>query len=573
MSSAVQSFPFGILKTAATNDYHAPLFQLIVHFFTYFDNEWIYIRLFNAFLSVLNVYIFYKIGSLVKDKNTGYISALVLAVNHLAISTASFVKFYALAFLLISINIYYFIKILKYNSGYNKFAVCNILFILTSTYGFIFIFLEYLYLLISKRNKNLYKSILISSIGFILYLPVLLVQIKTNFSNIFSPHGYYSEFAPISLYNALNDYFAPFLNYCCNIQTIAAFTLLLKFIKSGQIHYLLEFIVFSAIPVIIALFFIFKSIYKNKYVRQINIISLSFLIVFIIMTKLELTGFISIYIYPFALISLISIGCGVLICNKRKIAIGVFVIYILINLSILNSYPADKRDFFRAKIYGCIEQYYKDNENVKLVVTSGGRFLKKYYKQKVIFDFDSEKINGVFQREYISLIFGKEVADKINKINAFELLKPLIINKYRNPDFEKYFIKNVYDKLQKNETVTLCFTGEENYFLDKYDDYVLWLNKMPYNPHLSKADFKFALSDYETVMDTAVLGQIINSHSYEYLIDLFDKYFKRVKFEQYTKTNNDKWIKNFEDTTDTYSTLYLAQNTTKSWIFVTYKKE
>ena len=70
MSSAVQSFPFDILKTCAKNDYHAPLYQLIVHFFTYFNPEWLYIRLFNIVLSVLNVYIFYKLGKLIKDRNT-----------------------------------------------------------------------------------------------------------------------------------------------------------------------------------------------------------------------------------------------------------------------------------------------------------------------------------------------------------------------------------------------------------------------------------------------------------------------------------------------------------------------
>ena len=110
-------------------------------------------------------------------------------------------------------------------------------------------------------------------------------------------------------------------------------------------------------------------------------------------------------------------------------------------------------------------------------------------------------------------------------------------------------------------------------FIEKYENYIQWLEDRPYNPYLSKADIKSALSDYDNYIDTAILTQIIASYSYEYLVNLLDKYFTRVKFEQYTKNNNDEWSKTYEDYSNTYSTLYLAQNATKSWIFVTYQKQ
>lgn len=572
MSSAVQSFPFGILKAAATNDYHAPLFQLIAHFFTYFNNEWIYLRIFNTILSVINVYVFYKIGCLVKGKTTGYFMALVLAVNHLAISTASFIKFYALAFLLVSMSVYYFIKILKCDNGYKKLAFCNLFLILTSTYGFIFVFLEYFYLLIFKRNKNLLYSILITSVGFLLYLPILLIQIKTNFSNIFSPHGHYVEFTLFSLYNALNDYFSPLLNYCCNLPTISGATIFLKFLKIKKIHYLIAFLIFSFLPVLTALIFMFRAIFKNEIIKRVNIISFGFLLAFILMTKFDLTGMVPIYIYPFALICLISLGFGVGEFKNKKISALLFIIYIFINLFITNCYPPQKREFFKPKLYGAIEQYYINNEHAKLLVTSGGRFVKKYYKDKIIFDFDNEKISGIFGRKFISLVYGDEIGKKINKKNAYDLIIPLILKKYRSPEFEKYFVENVYNKLQKNDSIVICFTGEENNFINEHKNYIQWLENRPYNPHLSKANLKDGLADYDNYIDTGILSHIIASYSYEYLINMLEKYFTRVKFEQYTKTADDKWVKSFEDYSNNYSTLYLAQNATKSWIFVTYKK-
>ena len=579
MSTAVQSFPFGIIKTAAENDYHAPLYQLIVHFFTHLTPEWVYIRLFNVLLSLINVYVFYKIGCLIKNKNTGYLCALVITVNHLAISTSSFVKFYALAFLLVSISLYYFIKILKYNNGYNKLGIANLFLILTSTYGFIFVFLEYFYLFFKKNNTRLYKSILISLIGFILYLPILSKQIWLNHTNIFSPHSYYVEFAPVSLYNALNDFFGPLLNYCCNLTTIVGLSVLLQFItsvKSGniQIHYLIEFILFSIIPVTIAIIFIFKSIKENCIVKEINIISLMFFVVFILLTKLEFTGFVPIYMYPMAIILLASIGIGIDDFKHKKLAICLFIVYLFSNLFISNCYPPDKREYLTPKIYNCFEQFYSENKNAKVIATSGGRFLKKYYKNKDIFEFDNEKMRGNFQREYISLIYGKEIGEKINKKNAYDLIKPIILTRYRCPDFEKYFVENVYNKVNKGERVFLAFSAEDDTsFLEKYKNYSKWLKKMKYDYHLSKATIKEALSNDVDCVDTSILTQAMEGQSYEYLIDLLEKYFKRQGFVQYTRDNNDNWIKIFEDRTNKYSTLYLAQNATNSWIFVEYQKQ
>lgn len=579
MSTAVQSFPLGILKTAATNDYHAPLYPLIAHFFTYFENEWVYLRLFNIILSLINIYVFYKVGCLIKDKNTGYILALILTVNHLEISTVSFIKFYCLAFLLVSLSTYYFIKIIKAEKGYRRLGFFNLLLILTSTYGFIFVGIEYLYLLFKSRNKKLYISILISLAGFLLYLPILVNQILLNFTNVFSPHSYYIEFAPVSLYNAINDYTAPLLNYCCNLATVVSLSVLLHFLESVrnhqiEFHYLIIFVLFSILPVVIAILFFIKGIYNNKHIKEINIVSFLFLFTFIIMTKLQLTGFVPIYIYPFAIILLISMGAGVNTFKNKKLAIALFVIYIFINLFISNCYPPDKREYLAPKLYNCVEKFYKDNPDIKLLTTSGGRFVAKYYKNKTIFDFDSEKIKGSFGKKYISLVFGDNVAKKINKKNAYDIIVPLMIKKYRSTLFEDYFVKNVYDKLNHGEKIAFCFSAEEdNTFIDKYEEYMDWIQSKPYRYRLGKATIKEAMSDEINYIDTALLSQAIESYSYEYLINLLDKYFKRIKFEQYTRLPNDTWIKVYEDNSNTYSTLYLAQNANKSWIFVTYQKQ
>ncbi len=577
MSSAVQSFPFGIIKTVATNDYHAPLYQLIAHFFTYFKQPWLYLRILNLVFSLINIYVFYKIGCILKNKKTGFFCALIITVNHLAISTVSFVKFYCAAFLLCSLIIYYLIKILKYNNGYYKFAIFNSLLILTSTYGFIFSAICYMPLFIKNKNSKLYKSSIIAIIGLLLYCPILIFQLKINFENIFSPHSAYADFSLISLFNALNDFFAPLLNYCCNLKTVSSYAVALNFAQSYtkgifNLNDLFNFIVFSLIPTAIAIYFIYRAIKKDKCNQKLFYTGSIFFIFFILLIKLELTGFIPIYLYPLALILLILLGCGAV--SDKKINIFLFLVYITVNLFISNCYPPQKRDFSGIKPYFCFEEFLRANPNSKIIATSGGRFLKKYYKDRTIFDFDEEKMEGSFQKEYISLIFGDNVSGKIDKHNIFQIFKSLAESRYRSPEFEKYFIQNVYNKINKNEEIVFSFLAQEDSpFILKQDEYLQILKNKKYNPHLTKVNYNYMISDELNYINTDLLSYFIESYSYEYLIELMDKYFKRVKFEQYTRSDNDNYIKNYEDYSNNYSTLYLAQNANKSWIFVTYIKQ
>ncbi len=573
VSTAIQSFPFGILNTAATNDYHAPLYQLIIHFFTYFNHEWVYIRIFNLLLSLINIFVFYKIGKLISNKKLGYILALIFCVNHLAISTVSFVKFYCMLFLFVTISIYYLLKILKYKKDNVKLGIINSLICLTSTYGVLLVFCEYA-LLVLKEKIKCFKSLFISLIGFILYLPIFINQFKMNYDNVFSPHSCYSEFSLVSLYIAINDFIGPLLNFCCNLITVESFKILLKWIKFGNPFYLIALIVFSIIPIIIILYCATLAFIKDKFSKNLALIWMLYLFIFIILTKLELTGFVPIYLYVLALILLVIAGIGFHNIKSKKIFSLLLGFYIFVNLFISNCYPPQKRGIEKAKKFYCIEKYFRQNPNTALIVTEDGRFIKKYYKNKKIFDFDNEKMGGLRGRKFIELVFGKEVAIKVNKNNAYDLISPLILNNYRDKAFEEYFIQNVYNNIDKNETVVLTFFNDENFpYLDEKTEYIKELKTLKYNPHLTESTIKKGLSTEPTELDTAIFSNIIATYSYEYLIDLLEKYFKRTKIEQFVRTNNDDFVKIFEDSTNKYPTKSLATYANSSWVFVTYQKQ
>ncbi|MBQ8634714.1 glycosyltransferase family 39 protein [bacterium] len=575
VSIAKQKFPFEILNAISKLDYHAPLYYLIIHPFTYLQNEWLYLRLLNLIFSLVNIFVFYKIGKLLNGKKLGYVLALILSVNHLAISTASFIKFYCLYFLLYSTSIYYLIKVIKQNKNHTKFAIMNTLCILSSTFGIVFISIEYLILHLKQKIKPT-NAIFIPSIGFLLYLPILIKQIQLNKETIISPHSSYSEFSTLAFYNFFNDYFTPLINYCCNLITIESCTYLANIFKSLQenkidILALFVFIFLSLIPVILSIFCVLKGIINNKIIKKINIISLVYFVFFIILVILEKTGFIPIYLYPCGLILLITLGVGIVSFKNKKISTAILIYLIFCQLIITNCYPPTKRGIEKAKIYYGIEKYLKNKDkNTYLIATVGGRFIKKYYKNERIIDFDSEKMKGSFNRDFINIIFDGKITPKTNKKSLKDLIKDDILEEKKSVAFENYFNKSIKNQLNKNDKIVLSFYADEYPFIFTQREIENTYSKK-YYPHLSKARIKDLASE-EIIFDSGYLSEIILTYSFNQLIEQLEKNFKRIKIEQYQKTPNDDYIKAFESYDFDKSTKWIAQNTIKGWVFITYQK-
>ena len=580
VSVAKTSFPFEIFKTIAKLDYHAPLYYFIIHFFTYFKNEYLYLRLLNLFLSLFNIFVFYKIGKLLKNKRLGYFLALALTVCHLQIATVSFVKFYCLCFLLFSINIYYSIKVIKKNKGYIALALSDLFFILSATLGVFIVFFKYLVLFFaSKEKKKIAKSFLISMIGFVFYFPILLIQTQQSFNNILSPHGNYVGFSILSTYNFLNDYFSPLINFCCNIETVSACGVLLNIIKNlinnnVDIFSIIFLIFYSILPVILALFLIFKTIKNNRLSKILFIISLLIFSFYATLSNLDIVGFIPIYIYPVGLILIILTYISIEEIKNKKIKYSILIYLILVQLTITNYYPLEKRGIDKAKIYQCFDVYFKENNinnSTPIIMTNGARFLKYYYPNKNIIDFDNEKMGATNGRAFFELIFSKENSKIANKYNIKKIIAPYILNNKIDKDFEEYFNENVVKKIKKNETIILAFNGDENPFIANKNDIIEVLNNPNYNPHLTVSNIKEGLKENPTI-DSGDMSEIILSYGYYNLINLLEKKFKRIKVEQYFYMPNEKYKKMVETTTNRYSTVYLAQNARFCWIFVTYQK-
>ena len=583
ISIAKQSFPLEILKQAALLDYHAPLYYFVAHFFTKLHHEWLYLRFFNLFLSLVNVYVFYRIGKEINNKTLGILTALFFAVNHLAISTVSFVKFYCLCFLLSSISTLFFIKSIKKEKYLKILGIINAFYCFSATLGFIFVVLQYitLYFINKSTIKNILKSFLISMLGFLIYLPALIYQSNVAFHNLLSPHCAYSGAYFTEIFGIFNDFITPFLNYCCNYNTLEANDIIYAAISSflnKKIDFLMLFasLICSIIPVLIAIFLNYKAITNNKYSKYISIVGYSFLLSLILLIKFQVLGLVTIYFYPFGLIFIVLSACGLQYLKSKKISAVILIYLIGIQILISNVFPIKERESDKDKIYYCIEKYFKDNKEKKdtvYLMTVGGRFLKKYYKDKNIISFDYEQMGGSHDKKYLNLLFGENVTKKLTKFNAPEILKPIIENNERNPEFEKYVKENVINKLSKGQTLVLSFNCDGSPYTDTDENIKKILNSKDYTPTLLDPLKELGTDTEYKHTNASDIFYVIDSFSNKYLFEILDKNLKRVKIEQYILTPEFDYKKNFSTDFMPQDTIWISEHADKGWVFITYVKD
>ncbi len=564
--------PLEAVKALAKEDFHAPLYYFICHIFLKLDEPYIYLRLLNVIFSLVNIFVFYKIGKKLLNKQLGLFLALILSVNHLQISITNFIKFYCLSFLLVSIAILFFIDCLKNEKNRKWFILTNFLICLSFTYGFIFVFLEYLILYFSKKEIKILKDFFISLIGFLIYLPVLFIQTKTALTSIISPHGDYPAVCFSSFYVLLNDYFSPLLNYSCNNDSVESLVLLYSFLdNSSDIISLLGFIFLSLFPVLIGIYGVLKAIKRQKN-KQLFCLAVCFFTVLTIFVTLEINGFIPIYFFPSGLILIILNVTG-LFEIKNKIKYFLIGYLIVAQLMITNVYPLEKREF-KAKPYGNIDDFIEKIDNsTPIVLFDAARFAKYYYGNKNIISFDYEHLQGSHSRKIIDLVFGEEIKEKLNKKNIKNVIKPMILEEKTSNDFKKELKKILFEKNKNSKNLVLIYNSNSTGFIQTQEEIENKL-KMDYDYHLTNTDnIKNILEKEEVKLNQNTLGEIIQSYLTKKIVKEIENYYIPIKIEQYIPLELKKYEKRKEFKTNINSIADLMEKHFSGWIFVTYEKQ
>ncbi len=565
MISLAKLNPFEILKAIAKEDFHAPLYYLICHIFTKLNEPYIYLKFLNIIFSLINILVFYKIGKKLLNKQVGLFLALVLAVNHLQISIANFVKFYCFCFLLVSFAILFFIDVFKTNKSREKLLLANFLICLSFTYGFIFVFFEYLILYLFKKEKKIIKDFLISSIGFLIYLPILFVQIKSALSAILSPHGDYPALCLSAFFAFLNDYFSPLLNYSSNSETIESLILLYSFINNSKdIISFLAFIFLSLIPLIIAIFGIFKALKTQKINKELFKLTLLFFGFLIIMVKLEINGFIPLYFFPVGIILIILSTVGLLsLQNKIKYFLISYLIFS--QIIITNVYPLEKREI-KTKPFGNIDKFIeKIDNNTPIILFDGARFAKYYYKNKNIISFDYEHLQGIHDRNLVELVYGQK---NINKKNIKEIITPIIFEEKTTNELRE----KIKEILAQNNSLILIYNSNSTGLIYSKEKIKKELQKN-YNYHLINTDnIQNIINKENDFLNQNTLSEVIQSYSTRKIIEEIEKNYRPIKLEQYLGIEGKKYRKAKELKGNFKTSLEIMEKPFKGWIFITYEK-
>ena len=185
--------------TGSLKDLNPPLYYIILHYWSsLFGNGEFVTRIPSVIFGIISIYIIYKIGRLILNKEVGLISAFMLSISLFHIRYSQEARSYSLLVLLVLISNYYFFQILKEDKNKidkNKitdiwkkkifidikklgYLISTVAMLYTHFYGIFYVMFQNIYYLLIYRKdiKNwiiLQGSILLL---FIPWLPFVLAQ-------------------------------------------------------------------------------------------------------------------------------------------------------------------------------------------------------------------------------------------------------------------------------------------------------------------------------------------------------------------------------------------------------------
>ncbi|HEX8923923.1 MAG TPA: glycosyltransferase family 39 protein [Patescibacteria group bacterium] len=176
--------PTTIISRFSPYDFHPPVFYILLHYWIrIFGASEISVRMPSVIFSMVTIYFVYLIGKKISSEKTGLAAALLTAVNPLFLYYSQETRMYSLATTLLTISLYYWLKLQEKNADkksvifYNLFSGLSFL----CFYGSIFMTVSLGIVLLLKKK---FKMAVVSNIGMVLAImivsPLLLTQLKNS---------------------------------------------------------------------------------------------------------------------------------------------------------------------------------------------------------------------------------------------------------------------------------------------------------------------------------------------------------------------------------------------------------
>ena len=167
-----------------------PLYNIILHWWiNLFGDSEFSIRFPSVIFGSLSIFMMYKVGNQIFDKNVGIISSLLLGLSVFHIRYSQEARMYSLSFLLTLLSIYFFIRFFKNRSCkvLISYILFSILLMYSHIYGIFIIISQNIYLIVlffsSKElfRLNIKRWILTQSLLIILFIPWIKIFIAQIF--------------------------------------------------------------------------------------------------------------------------------------------------------------------------------------------------------------------------------------------------------------------------------------------------------------------------------------------------------------------------------------------------------
>lgn len=177
--------PAAITIERALNN-HPPLYFIILHYWTKaFGDSVFSARLLSVLFGFLAIFMMYRVGCLVFNRETGILGSLILAVSLFNIHYSREIRMYSLVVLLTLVSMYFFIKLLEKRSRANLIGyITSSIFLLYTHYSGLYLilaqnvyFITALLLYKKKDILDLKTWIKYQATIFVLYLPWLWVGV------------------------------------------------------------------------------------------------------------------------------------------------------------------------------------------------------------------------------------------------------------------------------------------------------------------------------------------------------------------------------------------------------------
>ncbi len=447
VSWMIAATPFGNnFIQAVKSQCHMPFYYLYLKFFmTIFGQSDLLLRLTSVFAGILSIIAMYFTGK-EKDEKTGLYCAGFTAISSFLIYYSQEVRLYQILFLFSVLSLLYTIKCIKKPNklNFSLFALFNFLILFTHTIGFVFVFFNLIFLSINlyKQFKKLIIAVWISIFtGGIILIP-LTFTIFTGKAFV----QWWGNFSLVKIAFLFSDYFSPILTNLTN--------------SPDNFFYAPKLAFFMILPTLIAVFFICKSLIKNKFNTGLFLICTATVLVLTAAALLGKLVFItkySIEIYP---ILIYLTCCGIETLNNTKIKNTLIILYSAISIGYILFAPYSAPKMHRAEGHkipaDILNQFNLQKDDIILLEYYPESRFYKY------FDFSNYRTIDINKGNFGQYL-KKDTTHLQSYLNGKEIYRE-IFKSDNNINFESIIKKDIIDNLQQGQSVVLIILNSVAFY-------------------------------------------------------------------------------------------------------------